>query len=181
MSLSFCWSYHVSSSLWTIIRKITCVSYSSTVLGRRRNQKSPNYGQWHLFSCPKICYCSKPMPFKRFLSSASWGPIIKWPVWGLKSKHAPIVQIVAPDQIVHRCSFRSPRRAVGQDSPRQAVFHIFGQCGKSGSRRWRDGVPRRTDNQGTKRGLWWVWQGEIFAFGKCWNFPHPFSFSSNYL
>ena len=54
-------------------------------------------------------------------------------------------------------------------------------CGKSGSRQWRDGVPRRTDNQGTKRGLWWVWQGEMFAFGKCWYFPHPFSFSSNYL
>ena len=39
------------------------------------------------------------------------------------------MQIVAPDQILHRCSFRSPRRAVGQDSPRQAVFHIFGKAG----------------------------------------------------
>ena len=39
------------------------------------------------------------------------------------------MQIVAPDQILHRCSFRSPRRAVGQDSSRQAVFHIFRKAG----------------------------------------------------
>ena len=39
LSLSSCWSCHVSLSLWTIVRKVTCIYDGSAVLWRRWNQK----------------------------------------------------------------------------------------------------------------------------------------------
>ena len=57
LSLSFCWSYHVSSSFWSIVREVTCVNDNSAVLWRRWNQKSVcgSLLDWecHLLSCPE--------------------------------------------------------------------------------------------------------------------------------
>ena len=72
MSLSSCWSYDVSSSFWSIVRKDPCVYDSSAVLWRRWNQNVSQFNWLTVILSDKVI---ESLNFPRQLKTLPPAPV----------------------------------------------------------------------------------------------------------